>query len=248
MKTIMPIVTICIIATGCVTYQLAPNELHEGQEIIYIQGYEVVTENFMLSENNGLTVSVFGYFTNDVLALNVFFGNTTEDQVNVLPDTILVEGISEEGITPVKVWEANAYIKRIKTIQTTALILQAIGGAMEASSAGTSTTSTYGSYYGSSRYGSYSGTYSGYSRTYDYSKVAEANARNSAAIAAQAREYSNNIEYLNAVLLKRHTLQPGTYISGAVYCEKKLCPYYRIRIPFGERTFMFSLKLIEQSH
>ena len=118
---------------------------------------------------------------------------------------------------------------------------------MEASSAGTSTTSTYGSYYGSTKYGSYSGTYSGYSRTYDYSKVAEANARNSAAIAAQARENSNNIEYLNTVLLKRHTLMPSTYISGAVYCEKTRCPFYKVRISFGQRTFSFSLKLVEES-
>jgi len=247
MKAFILFSSVCLAVAGCVTYRLTPNELYEGQEVIYIEGYEAVTENCLLYENAGLTVSVFGYSTNDVLALNVFFGNASEESINVLPDTVLVEGISDEGIMLIKVWEANAYIKRIKAIQTTALILQAIGGAMEASSAGTSTTSTYGSYYGSAGYGSYSGTYGGYSRTYDYSKVAEANARNSAAIAAQARENSSNIEYLNTVLLKRHTLQPGTFISGAIYCKKTLYPYYRIRIPFGERTFVFSLKLIEES-
>jgi hypothetical protein len=247
MKTIAIIGAVCLIASGCATYRLVPNEVYGGQEIIYVQGYEAVSETYPISENGGLTVSVFGYFTDDVLALNVFFGNATDEPINVLPDTVYVEGISDQGNVPLKVWAANAYIKRIQTIQTTALVLQAIGGALEASNAGRSTTTTYGSYYGSTGYGSYSGTYSGYSTTYDYSKAAEANARNSALIAAQARDNANNIEYLNAVLLKRHTLTPGTYISGAVYCKKIKCPFYRITIPFGQRTFSFSLKLIEES-
>ncbi len=247
MKTIAIMGVVCLMGTGCVTYRLVPNEIYEGQEVIYVQGYEAVSENYLISENGGLTVSVFGYFTDDILALNVFFGNATDEQINVLPDTIYVEGISVEGNIPIKVWEANAYIKRIETLQTTALVLQAIGGALEASNAGRSTTSTYGSCYGSTSYGSYSGTYSGYSTTYDYSKVAAANARNSAAIAAQARDNANNIEYLNAVLLKRHTLMPGTFISGAVYCKKTKYPFYKIRIPFGQRSFSFSLKLAEES-
>jgi hypothetical protein len=247
MKTIVAIAAVCILAAGCATYRLVPNEVYEGQEVIYVEGYEAVSENYLISEKGGLTVSVFGYLTDDVLAMNVFFGNACDEQINVLPDMIYVEGISEEGNIPIKVWEANAYIRKIRKIQNAALILQAIGGALEASNAGRSTTSTYGSYYGSTGYGSYSGTYSGYSTTYDYSKVAEANARNSAAIAAQARDNADNIEYLNAVLLKRHTLMPGTYISGAVYCEKKKFPFYKIKVPFGQRSFNFSLKLIEES-
>ncbi len=246
MKSLLAIGGVCLVLVGCVTYRLAPNELDEGQRIIYVEGYEAIMEECPLGENNGLTVSVFGYPTNKVIALNVFFGNATDQPIDVLPDTIIFEGLSDQGVKRLKVWEANEYIRRVKRIQNTALVLQAIGGAMEATSSGYSTTSTYGSYRGSSSYGSFSGTYSGYSSTYDSSKVAEANARNSAAIAAQAQANANNLAYPEAVLLKRNTLMPGNYISGAVYCEREICPLYRVSIPFGNELFMFSFKLIEQ--
>ena len=114
---------------------------------------------------------------------------------------------------------------------------------MEAASAGTSTTEIHGSYYGATRHGSYSGTYREYSRTYDYGEVAEANARNVANLIAQANANARNIEYLNAVLLKRNTLEANTFISGSVYCEHKLYPLYRITVPFGDKEFVFSFKL-----
>jgi hypothetical protein len=246
MKALMPLALLALLLTSCVSYYLAPNELYGSQEVIYVDGYEAITEKYYLADSNGLTVTIFGYPAKKVVVLQLFYGNGTNEQINVLPDQIKLEGISEAGIVPMKVWEANAYIRRIKRIQNTALILQAIGGAMEAASAGTSTTRSYGSYYGSTRYGSYSGTYSGYSTTYDSSKVAEANARNAANLAAQANANENNLEYLNAVLLKKNTLQAGTFIAGAVYCERELYPLYRITVPFGNRQFVFSFKLVEE--
>lgn len=245
-KTLLIIAAVYLMLVGCVTYRLAPNQLDEGQTIIYIEGYEAIMEQCPIGETNGLTVSVFGYPTNEVIALNVFYGNATDQPINVLPDTITFEGLSDQGVEPIKVWEANEYIRRVKRIQNTTLILQAIGGAMEAASSGYSSTTTYGSYGGSSAYGSFSGTYSGYSSTYDSSKVAEANARNSAAIAAQAQANADNLAYLEAVLLKRNTLMPGNYITGAVYCKREICPYYRVSIPFGNELFTFSFKLIEE--
>lgn len=240
--------TMLLVVIGCVTYRLAPNEVDERQKVIYVEGYEAIIEEYPLGENNSLTVSVFGYPTDEVLALHVFYGNQTDQFIDVLPDTIILEGLSDQGVTRIKVWEANEYIRRVKRIQNTALVLQAIGGAMEAASSGYSSTSTYGSYYGSDSYGSFSGTYSGYSSTYDSSKVAEANARNSAAIAAQANANADNLAYLEAVLLKRNTLLPGNYIFGAVYCKRELYPLYRVVIPFGRETFTFSFKLIEESY
>jgi hypothetical protein len=246
MKSFIAIGGACLLLVGCVTYRLAPNELYRSQRIIYVEGYEAIMEDYPVGENNGLIVSVFGYPTDKVLALHVFFGNATDQPINVLPDTINVEGFSDRGLKHIKVWEANEYIKKIKRRQNTALILQAIAGAMDAASSGYSTTTTYGSYYGSSSYGSFSGTYSGYSTTYDSSAVAEANARNSAAIASQAQANANNLAYLEAVLLKRNTLMPGNYIAGAVYCEREICKQYRVSIPFRNELFIFSFKLIEE--
>jgi hypothetical protein len=245
MKTSLLLGAIALIMGGCVSYYLAPNELYGNQAIIYVDGYEAITDQYYFAESNGLTVTIFGYPTNDVIVLQLLYGNETSEQINVLPDQVVLEGMSNRRSHSLKVWEANAYIRRIKGIQNTALILQAIGGAMEAASAGTSTTQTYGSYYGSTRHGSYSGTYRGYSRTYDSSKVAEASARNISSLIGQANANAKNIEYLNAVLLKRNTLQAYTFISGSVYCERKFYPIYRITVPFGDKQFVFSFKLVK---
>jgi len=234
---------IALIMGGCVSYYLSPNELSGNQRIIYEDGYEAITDQYYYTENNGLTLTIFGYPANDVIVLQLFYGNETNGQIDVLPDQIVLEGMSDKRSHSIKAWEANAYIRKIKRIQNTALILQAIGGAMEAASAGASTTEIHGSYYGATRHGSYSGTYREYSRTYDYGEVAEANARNVANLIAQANANARNIEYLNAVLLKRNTLEANTFISGSVYCEHKLYPLYRITVPFGDKEFVFSFKL-----
>ncbi len=243
MKTILLLGAIALLLASCVSYYLEPNELYDNQRIIYEDGYEAITDQYYYTESNGLTVTIFGYPVNDVIILQLFYGNETNEQIDVLPDQIVLEGITDKRHHSIKVWEANAYIRRIKRIQNTALILQAIGGAMEAASAGTSTTESYGTYYGATRHGYYTGTYREYSRTYDYGEVAEANARNIAALIAQANANAENIEYLNAVLLKRNTLQANTFISGSVYCERELYPLYKITVPFGDKQFVFSFKL-----
>ncbi len=243
MKITLLLGAIALILGGCVSYYLSPNELSGDQRIIYQDGYEAITDQYYYTENNGLTLTIFGYPADDVIVLQLFYGNETNEQIDVLPDQIVLEGMSHDRSHPIKVWEANAYIRKIKRIQTTALVLQAIGGAMEAASAGTSTTYSHGSYYGATRHGVYHGTYREYSRTYDYGEVAEANARNVANLIAQANANARNIEYLNAVLLKRNTLEANTFISGSVYCEHELYPLYRITVPFGDKEFVFSFKL-----
>ena len=214
MKRIILLVTMAFTLTGCVSfYYLSPRTLSEGQEIVYVDGYEAITEKVYVAEDAGFAVNIFGYTTNSVLVLQLFYGNATDQAINVLPDHITIKGVSETETALVKVWEANEYIRKVKQQQSTALILQAVAGALEASQAGKSTTSSYGSYYGSNGYGSYRGTYSGHSTTYDSSKVAEASARNTANLAAQARANENNLAYLNAVLLKRTTLVAGSYMA-----------------------------------
>ncbi len=242
-KTALLLGVIALVLGGCVSYYLSPNELSDNQRLIYQDGYEAITDQYYYTENDGLTVTIFGYPANDVLVLQLFYGNETNRQIDVLPDQIVLEGISDKRAHSIKVWEANAYIRRIKRIQDTVLVLQAIGGAVEAVSEGTSTTHTYGTYYGATRHGSYSGSYHEYSRTYDSGRVAEASARNVGILIAQANANAKNIEYLNEVLLKRNTLDANTFVSGSVYCDHKLYPLYRITVLFGDRQFVFSFKL-----
>ena len=248
MKAIVVFIAALALMAGCVTYHLEPNELYEGQDIIFTEGYEAVIEDYSSGGEDRLTVSVFGYPTDSVIALHVFYGNATDKMIDVLPDRIALEGLSDQGRSHIKVWEANEYIRKTKRAHNTALVLQAIAAGLQAASAGTSSTSTYGSYYGSTRYGSFSGTYSQHSTTYDSGRVAEANARNAATIAAQADSNADNLAYLNAVLLKRNTLLPGHYISGVVYCDRELFSLYKISVPFGDRSFVFSFKLVEESY
>ena len=124
---ILLISTLVPVLIGCVTYRLAPDVLDERQKVIYVEGYEAIIDECPLGENNGLTVSVFGHPTDDVIALHVFFGNETDQLIDVLPDTIILEGLSDQGEKQIKVWDANEYIRKVKRIQNTALVLQAIG-------------------------------------------------------------------------------------------------------------------------
>ena len=247
MKRAIHSVAVAFILTGCTTfYYLSPSALSKDQTVVYIEGYEAITEKVYLADDGDFTVSIFGYTGKDVLILSLFYGNATNQAINVLPDQVIVEGVSDTKTELVKVWEANKYIRKIKLNQNISLILQAFAGALEASRAGKSTTNTYGSYYGSTGYGSYSGRYSGYSITSDSSKVAEVNARNTANIAAQARANEKNLAYLDAVLLKRTTLAANSYIAGVVYCDRELFSQYEITVPFGNRLFFFSFKLMDE--
>lgn len=247
------IIYICMISiglafSGCVTYYLEPSDLRENQELIYVDGYPAVADAVLTSKDEGLVVKLYGYTTSEVLVLEMYYGNATSEAINVIPDEITATGSSSQKTKALKVWEANEYIRRAKTIQTTALALQAISGALEATNAGHSSSYSSGTYSGSTSNSRYSGRYSGWTSSYDSSKVAEASARNAAAIRQQAEDNQNNIEYLEAVLLKRTTLQPGYYMVGAVYIERGIFDNYHVTVPFGDHLFEFSFNTSEVTY
>ena len=234
--------------TGCATtyYHLSPTGLNPRQKTEYVQGYQLVSEMRQISENEELIVNLSGYTVGKVLRLEVLYGNNTNEYFDAVPDKIEVYGIENGRSTKIKVWQANKYIRKMEQQQNATLILLAIGGALSASQAGTSNTTTTGTYNGYSPYGSYTGTFQSNSTTYDSSKIAEANFRNEQLIQRQAMQNANNISYLRSVLLNRTTLAPRHYIGGAVFCEKKIYSSYVIFVPFGGDHFVFHFNLITE--
>ena len=247
MKRFLFVVVPVFILSSCATYyHLTPTTLTPSQKVYYVQGYESVSDGHYAAKDSGLMINIFGFTTNDVLRLEVYYQNDTAEPIDAIPDRIKVEGVADDGSQKaVKVWEANSYVRKIDSQQRAALIISAIAGAFSAVNAGTSTTTTYGTYNGHSSYGSYRGSYYSQSQTYDPSKVAEANALNAAAIQSQANENERNIAYLTSVLLKRTTLMPKFHAAGAVFCDKDIYPGYIITVPFGGTDFVIHFKLVK---
>ena len=240
---------VVLLFAGCATYHhLEPINLTSQQEVFYIDGYPSIREAVFIHEEQGILVSIYGYTIPRLLVLELYVHNATDDTFSFFPDQLVVEATSGDGWTRLKVWEANEYIRQVKRQQSTALILQAIAGGLDAATAGQSTTTTSG-YYSGSYYGNAFGGYSGYhsesSTTYDQSKVAEASARNAAQIRASTEANQANIKYLNAVLLKRTTLEPDDYVFGSVYVERGIFDRYRVMIELGGEEFDFSFRLVE---
>lgn len=229
---------------SCATYHfLEPVDLSPGQEVIFVEGYPAISEEYASAEEEGVAVAIYGYTTSKHLVLQVYYGNHTRRRIDVFPEAISVQGLRQESTADLKVWEANEYIRRVRRQQNTALFFQALSGAIDASQAGYSSSTTHGTF--GSNYGQYGGTYSAYTTTYDHARVAEANARNRAIVQSQANSNQQNIQYLNATLLKRTTLMPQHYTTGAVYVERAIHSSYRVSVPVENRTFVFRFNLIQ---
>lgn len=237
-------------AIGCTSFHyLEPDAPTQTQQVRYVSGYPAISEiQLEMGKEYYYGVAVFGYTISDNIVLDVYYENATTRPINVIPDSITVIGYRGDVPHSLKVHESNEYIRRVRRKQNTAIVLQAIGGALEDADAGYSTEYSSGTYSGSysgSSYGSYSGSYSGYSQTYDADAAAAARAQTSAELATRAEANSDNLEYLNTVLLKRTTLNPGYYISGLVYVNRDLYDHYTIVVPFGDSEFEFSFDLVE---
>jgi len=235
--------------TSCTTFHyLEPSAPAPDQDVRYVAGYPAISQVVEKGPDHFYGVTVYGYTIAGKLVLDVYYANSTSTPINVLPDQITVIGYDDGGAYELEVHEANEYIRRVQRQQNTALVLQAIAGALDDTDAGYSTSSSYGTYSGSyygSTYGTYSGSYSGTTSRYDASAAAAQRAQTSAEIRSQAEANSNNIEYLNEVLIKRTTLNPGYYVSGLVYVERKVLDRYLVRVPFGPVEFEFGFDLVE---
>jgi len=206
--------------TGCASsYYLKPIIEGDDMEMMYLDGKEVA-----ISENLETNVAIYGMkSTKNELILRILYKNkTTDKRINVIPEQITVAGYNKEGRSNYfKVYPAEEYLKKMRNAQAWAMAFQAVGGAMEASQAGKSTSTTYGSSSGSI-YGSDGTTYTGYgsssstTTTTDYGAQAEANARNRAEMQKTANQYAQLNAATERGLIKANTLFPEQSVEGNV--------------------------------
>ncbi len=233
---------ICLFITGCATsYYLKPIIDSDDLEMIYFDGKEVA-----VSKDYETGVAVFGMKTtqNELILHILYKNNTTDKRINVIPEQITVAGYTKEGrYNYFKVYPAEEYLKKMRNAQAWAMAFQAVGGAMEASQAGKSTSTTYGSSSGSI-YGSDGTTYTGYgsssstTTTTDYGAQAEANARNRAEMQKTAEQFAQVNAATEQGLIKANTLFPEQSVEGNVMVKMNTMynSKFVVTIPVGNET------------
>lgn len=227
---------------GCVSsYHLKPMIEDEDMELVYIDGKEVA-----ISRDSETGVAVYGMKTtqNELLIHVLYKNNTTDKNINVIPEQMRVIGYNEKGEqTSFRVYTADEYLKKMQNAQAWALALQGVAGAMEASNAGRSTSTTSGTASGRV-YGSDGTTYTGYgstsstTTTYDYGAQAAANAKNREELNETAQQYANSTAVVEQGLIKANTLFPEQYIEGDVRVKMNtmFTSKFVISIPMGDET------------
>jgi len=225
--------------SGCTTsYHLNPVIEGDNMEMIYLDGKAVA-----ISRDFETGVAIYGMKTtqNELLLHVLYKNNTSDKRINVIPEQMSVIGYNVKGeANYFKVYPAEEYLKKMRNAQAWALALQGAAGALEASNAGRSTSTTTGSSSGSI-YGSDGTTYTGYgsssstTTTYDYGAQAAANARNREEIQETSAQYARGSAAVEQGLIKANTLFPEEYVEGDVrvkmntmYSEK-----FVITIPMG---------------
>jgi len=245
MKTKLAIILISgifLFLTGCATpYYLKPVIEGENMEMMYFDGKEVA-----ISKDFETGVAIYGMKTtkNELILHILYKNNTTDKRINVLPEQVSVAGYNNEGkVNYFKVYPAEEYLKKMRNAQAWAMALQGAAGAIEASQAGKSTSTTSGSSSGSI-YGSDGTTYTGYgsssstTTTYDYGAQAEANARNNAQMQKTAEQYSQINSATEQGLIKANTLFPEQYVEGNVMVKMNtmFTSKFVVTVPMGNET------------
>lgn len=230
---------------GCTnSYYLKPiTTLNDSTEVIYLKGAPVAIsrgkETTVLLRGfkipNGAVISLWSE-----LALGVYVKNSSQKRMDVIPENIVVYGFgSQLQKKYLKVHTAEGYLRKVRRRQNWALAAQALSGAIEATEAAKSTSSTSGYVSGSG------GTIYGHTttETYDAGKESEATARNVAAAERTQQQNAQINAALEQGLLGRTTLFPGEHVAGTVMVRFKKCSgKLIIKVPVGNEvhTFIFS--------
>jgi hypothetical protein len=239
---IFVVIVTSIFFSSCVTsYHLKPVIEGDSMELVYIDGKEVA-----ISREIETGVAIYGMKTtqNELLLHILYKNNTTDKNINVIPEQMSVIGYNDRGeLISFKVYAADEYLKKMKNAQAWALAIQGVAGAMEASNAGRSTSTTTGSASGRI-YGSDGTTYTGYgsssstTTTYDYGAQAAANAKNREEIQETAEQYATSSAVVEQGLVKANTLYPEQYVEGDVRVKMNsmYAARFEVTIPIGSET------------
>jgi hypothetical protein len=210
-------------------------------EMMYHDGREVA-----ISKNFETGIAIYGMKTagNELILHILYKNNSTDKRINVIPEQISVFGYNTTGqVKDFKVYSASEYLKKMRNSQAWALALQGVAGAIDASQAGQTTSTSYGTSSGSI-YGSDGTSYSGYgsstttTTTYDYGAQAEANARNNAQLQNTAEQYANISSATEQGLIKANTLFPEQYVEGKVMVKMNAnySSSFVVTVPVGNET------------
>src|SRR6056297_819256 len=193
MKKLFTLFSFSLVFVSCSTTAFVSPEkdLENGVSMYYLEGDEVA-----LSIEDSSTVAFYGKREKKEIILYVLFINESENKpVNIIPENVKVYGIDHVGSSEqMHTYMPKRYLKKMQNRQNLALALSAFGKAMEDIDAGTSTTTAYGSAYGSdgTSYNFYGST-----TTSDESEKRAAQAENQRELSHEARQaalYRNNVK------------------------------------------------------
>lgn len=188
---------------------------------------------------NGMTIALTCSKTRDYgkyYKISVILGNFT-----MAPIEFNIEGVSavlndgtEDG-TPMTVYSAEEYMKKVKKQQNWAMALNAVAAGLNASNAAytTTTVSTY----------SHGHTYTHVATTYNATAAYQANVIASNQVSAYDGNLLADREIKDEGYLKRNTLYPGDSISGYINIGYMKGDSMTINFQFGGVTYQFPYQL-----
>ena len=241
MKNLFTLLVFSLFFISCSTtaYISPEKDLKNGVGKFFLEGEEVA-----MSVEDSSTVAFYGKRHKREITLYVFLKNNSENEyINILPQNVKVYGIDSDGSSQqLHTYRPKKYLKRLENRQNLALALSAMGKAMEDIDAGTSTTTEYGSAYGSD---GTSYNYYGSSTTTDQSEQRAAQAENQRELSQQARQSALYRKSVKRGLLMKTTLFPSSHIGGNIIIKYKSYDRYRVEIPVGNETHEVDFQLIK---
>lgn len=239
-RTLLTATLVCVfVQTACTSAVYLRPVVHPGQEIetIFWQGRELA-----ISHGERTTVAVFGMKTEEnELLLHVLYQNRSAGtRMDVIPEKIGVEAFDEGGQSKrLGVFSAERYMRKKRNAQQWALAAQAFAGAMQAVSAGRTTSYTQAYAYGTGGYAWGSAT----TTTYDAAKAAQVSALNQAQLERNAQRFAQTNATVEGGLLKKNTLFPGQTIEGNVMAKYNgwYSAKFLVAVPIGGEVHVFTL-------
>jgi hypothetical protein len=237
----MLVTAAALLLAGCSSFVLVPRAGAASTTVRYENDREVAVQQDQLSG-----VAMSGQATSSYLALHVAVMNKGLDPTNIIPEDIHVRVRDGGPWQDLKVYSASEFMQTARDRQSAAIGLQALAGVLAASQARRTVVTTYAVvsppryyYYPGNRYRRY---FTVVTTTPDVVGSAVVLNETAEQIARSSERFDNYVDYLNATLLKKNTVNPGDSAEGDVMVEYARGREYEVTVPFGPQrhTFLFS--------
>mgnify|MGYP006266061805 CR=1 FL=1 len=242
------------ITVGCATqtHFLEPIGVREDATFYY-QGHKVVSGSF-----ERVTIAGYAVHSASQVQMQVYVRNDSTKPIDIGPQNLTVEriggsqadadeGNSSSSRAQLDVFTKQEYLARLQRQRNAAIVGAAFAGAASSFSAGMQSSSTTGSYTGTTPGGdTVTGTYSENSNSYDPSAAAAAQANTQAQIDSIEQNYRSQLAAYSQALLGRTTLSPGQEIAGVVVAEDYVYPGDEYIVTISVRENQISLRFSVQ--